>query len=53
LLTFFSRTINQYLLPEVEVRYTSRGSLHNETKPRVRLKSCIPEKYTPPEVLAS
>lgn len=32
LLTFFSKTINNYLLPEVQVRPASRGNLENETK---------------------
>jgi len=48
LLTFFSRTINQYLLPEVEVRYTSRGSLHNETRASGEVKILHTRKiYSP------
>lgn len=48
LLTFFSRTINQYLLPEVEVRYASRGLLQNETRTSGEVKTLHTRKiYSP------
>lgn len=48
LLTFFSRTINQYLLPEVEVRLASRGTLQNETKASGEVKILHTKKvYSP------
>lgn len=48
LLTFFSRTINQYLLPEVDVRYASRGTLQKEVTASGEIKILHTRKiYSP------
>ncbi len=48
LLTFFSKTINQFLLPEVEVRRASRGYLQKETRASGEVKILHTKKiYSP------